>query len=91
MASWNIKRGLATKITEFSEFAWKNDLDILYLIETDTRLLNSENDLQVKGYKTILQVRENADDIVRIVALVKISERLITIKQEPSSKNYPSI
>ena len=50
----------------------KEDLDILFLTETDVRL-NNEEDFKLCGFNTIFHKRENNEEKIRLIALVKTS------------------
>ena len=54
IGSWNIKRGLVTKGTELKELLKKENFDVLFLNETDTKNVHSKEDYQITGYDTIL-------------------------------------
>ena len=70
ISTWNIKRGLLKRELEIKEFLKAEDLDILFLTETDTNIM-SEADYKIKGYITIFHLRECNTEKVRIIALIK--------------------
>ena len=69
----------------------KEDLDILFLTETDVRL-NNEEDFKLCGFNTIFHKRENNEEKIRLIALVKTSlEQNIKVLSEAMSAKFPSI
>ena len=54
IGSWNIKRGLVTKEIELRDILNEEDLDILFLNETDTKQISKITDYQIDGYETVL-------------------------------------
>ena len=50
----------------------KEDLDILFLTETDV-MLNNEEDFKLCGFNAIFHKRENNEEKIRLIALVKTS------------------
>ena len=48
----------------------EHSADIIYLLETDTKNINSENDYQVENYKTIIQKKKVPISPTRIKVLV---------------------
>ena len=62
------------------------------LVETDTKVIMSNQDYRIPGYETILQLVDEKNKNVRIMALVKNSvNQDITIRKELMSPNFPSI
>ena len=51
--TWNICRGLITREHELKTLLKDESLDILFITETDTNMLDSEEDYLIEGYKTI--------------------------------------
>ena len=47
------------------------NIDVLFLTDTDTIALENENSYAVEGYNTILPLRKSADSKVRIIGLIK--------------------
>ena len=52
IATWIIKRGIVKRELEIVELINKEDLDILFLTETDERL-NNEEDFKLCGFNNI--------------------------------------
>ena len=68
IGTWNVRSGLIRRENEINDILKTNKVDILFLTETDTKNAKSFN---LQGYKTITQLCECEDCIVRIIALVK--------------------
>ena len=91
-ATWNIKRGLVKREVELREMLSKENIDVIFLTETDTKQINCETDFVIKGYKTILQERENPNDNLRIVCLVKeIWHSKMVVREDLMCTGFPSI
>ena len=59
------------------------DIDIIFLSETDTKSLRTEEDYYIKGYNAIFHKRKDEVSILRLVCLVKTEIRKnITIRSE---------
>ena len=68
------------------------EIDIIFLTETDTRAISSEADYQIQGYKTILPLIDPKCGLVRIIALVKENlESSIKVRSDLMSVDFPSI
>ena len=89
---WNIKRGLICRESEIKSILKEEEVDIMFLTETDTRAVLKETDYQLAGYNTILPKKVNDLEYTRIIALVshKISNR-IKVRNDLMSPNFPSI
>ena len=91
LATWNIKRGLIKREIEIKEFLISNDLDVLFLTETDINI-EAESDYKLQGYKTLFKKRKQNSDKVRLIALIKEEKQSqIKIKEELMSDVFPSI
>ena len=55
IATWNIRRGLITKENELILLLTTEDIDVIFLTETDTNKQNAK-DFHVKGYTTRTQL-----------------------------------
>ena len=71
MACWNVRIGLIKREKEIEEMLREHQLDILFLVETDTNMIMSEKDYKLKGYKTIFQNKKEGTEKTRIIALCK--------------------
>ena len=90
--TWNICRGLVTRENELTQLLDKENIDILFLIETDTSKIESENDYVLNGYKTILPLRNDKSEKIRIMLLIKESIASdFKISVDLMSPNFPSI
>ena len=70
IATWNVRRGLVKRENEIKSMLEEEDLDILFLTETDS-LKQNVITYNMKGYKTYLQATNEENNLVRIAALVK--------------------
>ena len=61
---------------QIKEILVNENLGIFFLTETDTKSINCETDYVIQGYQTIFHERENPNDVLRLVCLVK--EELMT-------------
>ena len=50
VVSWNIRRGLVTRELELKNILRKEQIDIIFLTEADTRAISTESDYQIEGY-----------------------------------------
>ena len=78
--------------TELKNLLEKEDIDVLFLTETDSNNLDSESDYIIQGYKTILPLKKNNSDKVRILCLVMeaISSQVKPVP-ELMNPSFPSI
>ena len=91
-AAWNINRGLITREGELINLLNAEDIDIIFLSETDTKSLRTEEDYYIKGYNAIFHKRKDEVSILRLVCLVKTEIRKnITIRSDLMSDSFPSI
>ena len=89
IGTWNVRSGLIRRENEINDILKTNKVDILFLTETDTKNATSFN---LQGYKTITQLCEREDSVVRIIALVKdnIGANIVE-RTDLMSKTFPSI
>ena len=86
-----MRRGLIKRENEILLLLQSEDLDILYLTETDSKKINLSN-YNLNGYNTILQSCEEENDTIRIIALVKDSPGLdIKERLDIMSKSFPLV
>lgn len=92
ICSWNIKKGLIKREEELKEMLKSENIDIIFISETDTKELKTEADYQIAGYKTIFQKRKTDSNILRIICLIKdeIAESITTL-DKIMSVDIPSI
>ena len=68
------------------------EIDIIFLTETDTRAIKSTMDYQIEGYSTILPVKSDNNDLIRIVCLLKNElKNVLTPNLELMDVMFPSI
>ena len=58
---WNIKRGLIKREHEIIELIKSQNLDLLFLVETDSTMIMEEKDYKIKAYHTVFPVRKKED------------------------------
>ena len=90
---WNIRRGLVKRELEIRELLNKQDLPVLFLVETDTMQILEQKDYSVEGFKTIFHKKEKSSNKTRIICLVKIEvqDSKIHIREDLMSSEFPSI
>ena len=90
--TWNIRRGLIKREIELIDLLKSENVDVIFLTETDTKSLSKEEDYCIQGYKTILPITDPKSGLVRIIGLVK-EEHIphIKIRLDLMSKEFPSI
>ena len=70
----------------------EENIDVMFLSETDTVHIKSENDYRIVGYSIIHQKREQVTDKLRLICLFKVTmEKNIVIRNDLMSSNLPSI
>ena len=88
---WNIRRGLLKREHEIKNLLTEEDLDVLFLVETDTYAILEEGDYKVTGYKTVFPLKEEKNQKTRIVALIVEENKNIKIRQDLMDEKFPSI
>ena len=74
------------------EILKNENIDIIFLLETDTKNLAIEADFQIEGYKTIFYKRKEQIDNLRIISLIKEEVAgSITILYKIMNEEIPSI
>ena len=92
IGSWNIKRGLVTKEIELKDMLIKEDFDIMFLNETDTKQILSNKDYQINGFDTIRPKISATNGLVRLICLVRTSlMEAVKICDEIMTDTFPSI
>ena len=91
LGCWNIRRGLVKREIELTQMLMDEELDILFLTETDTKIEN-EKDFKIAGYKTIFHVRVENAQKVRMMCLVnEASQHIINVRPDLMSDLFVSI
>ena len=68
------------------------NVDVLFLTETDIKNLVNDESYVIQGYKTILPIISPVSDLVRIVCLVKeCFLPRIKLRKDLMSADFPSI
>ena len=76
---------------EISELIKEENIDLLFLTETDCHI-DTECEYKISGFNTVLPLRDNQTDQIRIIALVRSSlANTVKVKSEFMSKTFPSI
>ena len=65
-------------------------LDILFLVETDTKAIKQGNEYQFQGYETVLQLVDDKNNNLRIMALVN-KQALWGMPQESGIRHLPKL
>ena len=68
ICSWNIRRGLIKRELELKDMLNSEKLNIMFLVETDTKLPNGKSDYKIEGYATVLQKTNQVNDIVKVTS-----------------------
>ena len=55
ICSWNIRRGLIKRELELKDTLNSEKLNIMFLVEADTKLPNGKSDYKIEGCATVLQ------------------------------------
>ena len=76
-ATWNIMHGLIKRELEITQLLQDENIDILFLTETDTVHLEKEEDFKIKGFSTIFPKRVSNKHKIRIICLMR--ERVSTL------------
>ena len=91
IGTWNVRRGLVKRENEISNLLLSDDLDVLFLTETDIKKQNVV-DYKIKGYSTHLQLVAEDGDLVRLIALTKDnSVSKFELKSDLMQESFPSI
>ena len=91
-STWNIRRGLITRDLELRKLLKNENIDVMFLTETDTKAIPSEDKYQIQGYKTVFQERKSAQSKLRIIWLVKnLLAQKMKVRKDLMSGEFPSI
>ena len=91
VGTWNIRRGLTKRENEILEILTSQNIDVLFLTETDTRRSNAEK-FVIKGFNTVIQKVSEENDMVRIIALIRENAGLrIKTRGDLMTDSFPSI
>ena len=91
MGCWNIRRGLVKREHEIIELLNSQKLNILFLVETDTNVIQEEKDYKIKGYRTFFPLRGKDDLKTRIICLVDENLDNVSIRTDLMNTKFPSI
>ena len=91
IGTWNVRHGLIRREHEIVNLIESEEVDVLFLTETDTGKVNASN-FKLQGYETFTQSCENEDDTVRAIAIVKENcGAKIQLRPDLMSNMFPSI
>ena len=79
-----MRRGLIKHEIAIKELLKNENLDVLFLVETDTKTLKSSSEYIFKGYDTILQKTNEKNPKVRTIALINntISSEMVIMNDD---------
>jgi len=91
VGTWNVRRGLIRRENEIKLLLQEEELDVLFLTETDIRKENVQS-YKIKGFDTKLQACKNDGDMVRIIVLIKENVGVeVNLRDDLMSETFPSI
>ena len=91
IGTWNVRHGLIRREHEIVNLIESEEVDILFLTETDTRKANASI-FKLPGYETFTQSCEGEDDIVRVIAIVNENcGAKIQLRPDLMSNTFPSV
>jgi exonuclease III len=91
IGTWNIRRGLIKRENEIVEILTSQNIDVLFLTETDTKRSDAEK-FVIKGFNTVMQRVSEEEDIVRVIALIRENTGLeIKTRSDLMSDSFPSV
>ena len=86
------KRGIVKREQKIRAILLNENVDVLFLNETDTLAITTEKDYVIKGYYTILQNRKDAGEKLRLICLIKENlSNIVKIRQDLMSSEFLSI
>ena len=91
LGCWNIRRGLIKREHEITELLKRQNLDVLFLVETDTASIKDEKDYRISGYKTLFPLKEDQNQKTRLIALISEKTDNIKIRDDLMNPKFPSI
>jgi len=68
ICSLNIRRGLLKRELELKNMLNSEKLDIMFLVETDTKMIKGKDNYKIDGYETIIQKTDTNTEKIRIIA-----------------------
>ena len=64
----------------------------MFLVETDSQMINEEKDYRIENYRTVFQKKENPNDQTRMIGLLHESiQQTTTIREDLMEGSFPSI
>ena len=91
VATWNVRRGLIKRENEITILLESEELDVLFLTETDLKRSNAQN-YKISGFNTLIQAGEHDTDVVRIIALTRENCGVeIILRDDLMSTTFPSV
>jgi len=68
ICSLNIRHGLLKRELELKNMLNSEKLDIMFLVETDTKMIKGKDNYKIDGYETIIQKTDTNTEKIRIIA-----------------------
>ena len=91
LGTWNVRRGLIRRENEIKALLQEEDLDLLFLTEADTKLINVAN-YKINGYRTIAPMAKDENDTIRVIAVAREEAGVEwKIREDLMSDGFPSI
>ena len=92
MGCWNIRRGLVKRELEIINLINSKKAMVMFLVETDSQMINEEKDYRIENYRTVFQKKENPNDQTRMIGLLHESiQQTTTIREDLMEGSFPSI
>ena len=89
---WNIRRGLILREKEIENLIRSRKAGIMFLVETDSRMINEEKDYGIENYRTFFHKKENPADKTRMIGLFHESiTQTVKIRNDLMNGSFPSI
>ena len=89
---WNIRKGLLRREQEMTEMINNEEINIMFLVETDTNAINKEEDYKIEGFKTVLPLKSGEDKHTRILGLVDETRvEYLKVRKDLMDNDFPSI
>ena len=93
LGCWNIRRGLVKRELEIIDLINSNNLAVLFLVETDSHLINEKKDFGINGFETAFHKKRQSNEKTRMICLfkTKVNSTQIKLREDLMSNSFPSI
>ena len=71
---WNVRRGLVKREMEIVNLVNSQNLDVLFLVETDSTQIMEQKDYTLPGLKTFFHEKKSPNEKTRMICLIKEQE-----------------